>query len=165
MGLSRCRLFSAIVVQSCLTFCDPMDCSTPDSTVLHVILEFAQLHVHWVSDFSCYWALALGCAPEHQFSCPAARGIFLNQGSTSVPCIGWHILKHWTTNKVQFYFKFFVCLFVCSTWLVESQFPEQDLNLGAWQWDHRVLTTGLWGNFLRRVLHEIVIHVSFVCRW
>jgi len=27
-----------------------MDCSTPDSPVLHYLLEFAQIHVHWVGD-------------------------------------------------------------------------------------------------------------------
>ena len=34
--------------QSCLTFCDPMDCSTPGSPLLHYFPEFAQIHVHWV---------------------------------------------------------------------------------------------------------------------
>ena len=34
----------------CLTLCDPMDCSTPGFPVLHHLLEFAQTHVHWVSD-------------------------------------------------------------------------------------------------------------------
>ena len=38
------------VAKSCLTLCDPMDCSTPGSSVLHCLLEFAQIHVHWVSD-------------------------------------------------------------------------------------------------------------------
>ena len=30
--------------------CDPMDCSTPGSPVLHHLLELAQTHVHWVRD-------------------------------------------------------------------------------------------------------------------
>ena len=30
--------------------CDPMDCSTPDFSVLHYLWEFAQIHVHWVGD-------------------------------------------------------------------------------------------------------------------
>ena len=38
------------VAQSCLTLCDPMGCSTPGSPVLHYLLEFAQIHVHWISD-------------------------------------------------------------------------------------------------------------------
>ena len=39
-----------VVAQLCLTLCDPMDCSTPGFLVLHHLLEFAQAHVHWVSD-------------------------------------------------------------------------------------------------------------------
>ena len=40
--------FSA--AQLCLTLCNPMDCSTPCSSVLHDHLELAQSHVHWVDD-------------------------------------------------------------------------------------------------------------------
>ena len=36
--------------QSCLTLCDPMDCSTPGFPVLHYLLECAQTHVRWVGD-------------------------------------------------------------------------------------------------------------------
>ena len=38
------------VAQSCRTPCNPMDCNTPGFPVLHYLLEFAQTHVHWVSD-------------------------------------------------------------------------------------------------------------------
>ena len=38
------------VTKSYRTLCDPMDCSTPGSSVLHSLLEFAQVHVHWVGD-------------------------------------------------------------------------------------------------------------------
>ena len=34
------------VVQSCLTFCDPMDGSMPGLPVHHQLLELAQTHVH-----------------------------------------------------------------------------------------------------------------------
>ena len=36
------------VAQSCLTFCDPMDCSTPGLPVHHQLPEFTQTHVHGV---------------------------------------------------------------------------------------------------------------------
>ena len=39
-----------LITQSCPTLWDPMDCSTPGFPVLHHLLEFAQIHVHWVSD-------------------------------------------------------------------------------------------------------------------
>ena len=34
------------VTQSCLTLCNPMDCSTPGFPVHHQLLELAQTHVH-----------------------------------------------------------------------------------------------------------------------
>ena len=37
------------VTKSCLILCDPVDCSTPDSSV-HYLPEFAQIQVHWVGD-------------------------------------------------------------------------------------------------------------------
>ena len=36
--------------QSCLTLCDPMDCSTPGLPVHHQLPESTQTHVHWVGD-------------------------------------------------------------------------------------------------------------------
>ena len=50
-----CKLLEKVpcccsVAQSCLTVRNPMDCSTPGFPVLHYLPEFAQTHVHWVSD-------------------------------------------------------------------------------------------------------------------
>ena len=36
--------------KSCLTLCDPMNCSMPGFLVLHYLPDFAQTHVHWVGD-------------------------------------------------------------------------------------------------------------------
>ena len=33
-----------------LSLCDPMNCSTPGFPVLHHLLEFVQIHIHWVGD-------------------------------------------------------------------------------------------------------------------
>jgi len=38
------------VAKSCLTLCDLMNCSTTGFSVHHYLPEFAQTHVHWVSD-------------------------------------------------------------------------------------------------------------------
>ena len=38
------------VAQSCLTLCDPMNCSTPGLPVHHQLPEFTQAHVHRVGD-------------------------------------------------------------------------------------------------------------------
>ena len=50
------------VTQSCPTLWDPMDCSTPGFPVFHYLLEFAQTHVHWVSD---------AIQPSHPLSPPS----------------------------------------------------------------------------------------------
>ena len=36
--------------KSCPILCEPMDYRTPGFPILHYLLEFAQTHVHWVSD-------------------------------------------------------------------------------------------------------------------
>ena len=38
------------VAQSCLTFCDPIEYSTPGFPVLHQIPELTQILLHWVGD-------------------------------------------------------------------------------------------------------------------
>ena len=38
------------VAELCLTLCDSMDCSTSGFPVLRYLPEFAQTHVHWISD-------------------------------------------------------------------------------------------------------------------
>ena len=38
------------VAKSSPTLCNPMDCSMSGFPVFHYLLEFAQIHVHWVSD-------------------------------------------------------------------------------------------------------------------
>ena len=49
-----------LVAQLCPTPCDPMDCCMPGFPVLHYLLEFAQTHVHWVSDTTNHLVL---CCP------------------------------------------------------------------------------------------------------
>ena len=38
------------VAKSCPTLCYPMDCSTPGLPVPHNLLEFTQIHIHWIGD-------------------------------------------------------------------------------------------------------------------
>ena len=45
-----CSLCCCSVLRSCLTLCDPLACSTASFSVLRRLPEFAQIHVHWVSD-------------------------------------------------------------------------------------------------------------------
>ena len=45
---SDCCCYS--VAKSCLTLCDLLVYREPGSSVFHYLLEFAQIHVHWVGD-------------------------------------------------------------------------------------------------------------------
>ena len=56
------------VAKSCLTLCDPMDCSLPGFPVLHYLLELAQTHVHWVGDPTIHPTISSSVAPIS--SCP-----------------------------------------------------------------------------------------------
>ena len=49
-GICTYFCFISSVAQLCMTLCDPMDCSTPGSSVHHQLPELAQIHVHQVSD-------------------------------------------------------------------------------------------------------------------
>ena len=45
---TSCCCFS--VTKLCPTLQDPMDCNMPGFPVLHYLLEFTQIHAHWVGD-------------------------------------------------------------------------------------------------------------------
>ena len=50
------------VAQSCVTLCDPMDCSPPGFPVHHQLPESTQTYVHWVGD---------AIQPSHPLSFPS----------------------------------------------------------------------------------------------
>ena len=62
--------FCCSVTQSYPTLFDSMDCSTPGFPVLHHVPEFAQIHVHWVSDTT---------QPSRPLSSPSPPGFNLSQ--------------------------------------------------------------------------------------
>ena len=71
-------LFSS-VPQSCLTLCDPMECSTPGFPVHHQLLELAQTHVHWVGD---------AIQPSHPVSSPSPHAFSLSQHQSLFQWVG-----------------------------------------------------------------------------
>ena len=58
------------VTQSCLTLCDPMDCSTPGFPVHHQLSELSQTHVHGVGD---------AIQPSHSLLSPSSPPFDLSQ--------------------------------------------------------------------------------------
>ena len=64
--------FAVLQSLSCVRLCNPMDCSTPGFPILHHLPEFAQTHVHWVSD---------AIQPSHPLSSPSpASNLSQHQG-------------------------------------------------------------------------------------
>ena len=62
-------LFSS-VIQSCLTLCNPKDCSTPGLPVHRQPLEFIQTHSHRISN---------NIQPSHPLSSPSPPALNLSQ--------------------------------------------------------------------------------------
>ena len=75
--------------QLCPTLCDPMDCSTPSLAVCHYLQEFAQVHVHCISD---------GIQPSHILtpSSPSALDLSQHQGFFQ-----WVICSHQITKTLE----------------------------------------------------------------
>ena len=83
----KSRQFNS-VPQSCLTLCNPMDCSTPGLPVHHQLPELAQTHVHRGGD---------AIQPSHPRPLllpPSIFAIIRVFSSESVLCIRWP--KHWS---------------------------------------------------------------------
>ena len=74
-GAGRVIFWSVVVhccsvAQSCVTLCNPKDCSTPAFPNLHHLLKSAQTHVHWISD---------AIQPSHPLSSPSPPAFNLSQ--------------------------------------------------------------------------------------
>ena len=63
-------LCGCLVVKLCPTHWDPTNCSIPGFPALHCLLEFAQTHVHWLSD---------AIQPSHPLSPPSPPVFNLSQ--------------------------------------------------------------------------------------
>ena len=59
-----------LVTKFCPALCDPMDCNMPGLPILHYLPEFAQTHVHWISD---------AIQPSHPLSSPSPPAFNLSQ--------------------------------------------------------------------------------------
>ena len=82
------------VAQSCLTPCDPVDCSKPGLPVHHQLLEFTQTHAHRVGD---------AIQTSHPLSSPSPPAFNLSQlrvfSNESVLRIRWP--KYWSFSFIN----------------------------------------------------------------
>ena len=74
------------VTKLCLTLCNTTDCSTPGFPVLHYLPEFAQIHVHCVSD---------AIQPAHPLSSPSLPASNLSQHQSLFQWVNFPIRWNW----------------------------------------------------------------------
>ena len=78
------------VVQSCPTFCHPMNHSMPGLPVHHQLPESTQIHVHWVGD---------AIQPSHPLLSPSPPAINLSQHQG---LFKWVSTSHQVANVLEF---------------------------------------------------------------
>ena len=143
MCLLRYQIHSCLVAKSCLTLCNPMDCSTPGFPVLHYLPEFAQIHVHWVSDAINHLIV---CCPLLLLPSifPSIR-VFSNE---SAICIRW--LKNWSFS-ISSINEYLGLIFFRIDWfdLLAIQGTHTRVFSSTTIWKHQFLGTqpSLWSSF------------------
>ena len=80
------------VTKSCLILCNPTDCSVPGFHVLHYLLEFAQIHVHWVGD---------AVLPSHPLLPSLPPGFNLSQHQGVFQWVSSHLKRPWSLLKLM----------------------------------------------------------------
>ena len=101
------------LAQSCLTLCDPMDCSTPGIPVHHQLPEHTQTHVHRVGD---------AIQPSHPLLSPSLPGFNLSQHQD---LFQWVSSSHQVAKVLEFQLQHQSFQWIFRTdflydWLVES---------------------------------------------
>ena len=113
---SRWKKYNLVVVQSLrhLTLCDPMNCSTPGFPVLHYLSQFAQIHVHLITNaiqpsssiipFSSYpqSCPASGSFPMSQLFASGGQSIGASASKSVLPINTKHWFPLGWTGRVSF---------------------------------------------------------------
>ena len=79
------------VTQSCLSLCDPMDCSMPGFPVYHQLPELAQTHVRQVSD---------ALQPSHPLSSPSPPAFNLTQHLGLFQWVSWNVYIYLILHQI-----------------------------------------------------------------
>ena len=69
--------------------CNPMDCGMPICPAFHYLMEFAQIHAHWISD---------AIQPSHPLLSPSPLALSLAQHQGLFQWVGssHHVAKYWS---------------------------------------------------------------------
>ena len=81
------------VIQSCFTFCNPVDCSMPGFLVHHQLPVLAQTHVCWLSDV---------IPPSHPLSSPSPPAFNLSQHQSLFKWVSSHPMAKVLEFQLQY---------------------------------------------------------------
>ena len=117
--MNSIRKVYPVQLLSHVRLCDPMDCSTQGFPVQHQLPEFAQTHVHWVSD---------AIQPSHHLSSPSPPALKLSQNQGLFQWVGslYQVAK---VLEFQFQHQSFQWIFrthFLQDWLVWSPCSSRD---------------------------------------
>ena len=117
------------VAQSCPTFCDPMNRSTPGLPVHHQLPEFTQTHAYWVSD---------AIQPSHPLSSPSPPAFVLSQHQG---LFKWVNASHQVAKVLEFQFQ--------HQWMIPKAYLTSHSRMSGSRW---VITpswlSGSWSSIL-----------------
>ena len=108
------------VAKSCLTLCDPMDCIMPGFPVHHYLPEFAQTHVHWISD---------AIQSSHPLLSPSPSAFNLSQRQGLFQWVG---SLHQVTKVLELQLQHLLFLSLCI--FIQVLQPVCNLVLKQWQY-------------------------------
>ena len=127
------------VAQSCLTLCDPMNCSMPGLPVHHQLPEFTQTHVHWVGD---------AIQPSHPLLSPSPA-LNLSQHQSLFQWVSFlhQVAKYWSFSfNISPYNtlsnKYKVCVFIIQSYLTLCDPTDYSLPDSS---VHRILQARITG--------------------
>ena len=107
LGSTSKKCVFSSVAQSCLTLCNPMDCSTPGFPVHYQLLELTQTHVHCVGDAIQLSYPLLSPSPP-TFNLSQHQGLFqwvssLNQVAKGLEFQLQHQSFQWYSGLISFW--------------------------------------------------------------
>ena len=130
------------MIQLCPAVYNPMNCSTPGFPVLHSLPEFAQAHLHWVSN---------AILSSHPTSSPSLPALDLSQHQGLFQWVesSCHVAKYWNFSFIDWGIDLFYC---------DVKHFALEMN-----WDHSVVfrlhpSTAFWTLLLTMIRSDQISH-------
>ena len=122
------------VVQSCLTLCNPMNCSTQDFFVHNQLPELTQTHVHRVGD---------AIQPSHPLSSPSAPDFNPSQKNWYIHSNNWYIHLNFQIIVNEKYSNSLNLFSYKKNLIMAQEMHKQSSNMKAQNSEHFLVMTNI----------------------